>query len=673
MCRNLYVLFLFILWFNRLSFAQPAEHVRQYGDSLYREATSLKDGEKKAEALLELSFFWGDYDTVTALKYVAEANEVLGKRAEQEYYKGLSAFYRAAAHFELNPKLSKKLYMQAEDHLSRSKGHPQATRFRVRLWGSYGALLQREGKAEEYVDVLLNKAIPMAKSISDSVLWGNNLQNVAMTMMNLQQYEKANRYYREALALLDGNAQSDEQRLILSVNAARNSVFQRDMQAARHFLDRAAEICARTPWSSAVPLYYTAEANYWERNGQLQKALDYLERGLALAKDLQSNDLVPNILYGQYETYKRANRLEEAKKALLQVLPYVEGKTLLRNKQTVYYNIAHLHRLMGDFKVATDWYEKFKIISDTVFAHASEQKILDLEHKYNTAERENELLSAKATNQEQELSLRRTQSWLFVVGLACILLLMLLLLWFISVRNRRRLGVQKELLLQQELKNLKQREQISVFNAMLQGQEKERSRIARDLHDGLGGMLASVKLKLSAVADGQRKLTVNDTDMELYTIINQLDQSVNELRRVARNMMPESLLYMGLEAALRDLCKAMEHGAVSIEFQASGLRANYEQPFLISVYRIVQELLTNAVKHSAAGKVWVQCSEHDGHVYLSVEDNGKGFLFEEAVQAARGIGLANIKNRVELLNGQLEVDAAPGKGASFHIDFDLHG
>ena len=109
-----------------------------------------------------------------------------------------------------------------------------------------------------------------------------------------------------------------------------------------------------------------------------------------------------------------------------------------------------------------------------------------------------------------------------------ILLLMLLLLWFISVRNRRRLGVQKELLLQQELKNLKQREQISVFNAMVQGQEKERSRIARDLHDGLGGMLASVKLKLSAVADGQRKLTVNDTDMELYTIINQLDHSVDQ-------------------------------------------------------------------------------------------------------------------------------------------------
>ncbi len=673
MCRYLYLLLLLIVASINVSVAQPAEHVRHYGDSLYREAILLKDREKKAEALLELSFFWGDYDTVTALQYVSEANEILGTRAEQHYYKGLSAFYRAAAHFERNPELAKTLYMQAEDYLSTLRDDPKAMRYRVRLWGSYGALLQREGKAEGYVDVLLNKAIPMAKSIRDSVLWGNNLQNVAMTMMNLQQYEKANRYYREALELLDGKAQSDEQRLTLCVNAARNSVFQRDMQAARQFLDSAQAISTRAPWSSYVPHYYTAEANYWERNGQVQKALDYLERGLSLAKDLQSEDLVPTILYGQYETYKRANRLVEAKKALLDVLPYVDGKALLRNKQTIYYNVAHLHMLMGEFKEATRWYEKFKVISDSVFTHAGEQKILDLEHKYHTAERENELLSAKAKNQAQELSLRRTQSWLFFVGLACILLLMFFLLWYISVRNRRRLGVQKELLLQQELKNMKQREKISLFNAMVQGQEKERSRIARDLHDGLGGMLASVKLKLSAVADGQRRLIVNDTDMELYSIINQLDQSVNELRRVARNMMPESLLYMGLEAALRDLCKAMEHGGLSIEFQASGLRANYEQPFLISVYRIVQELLTNAVKHSGAEKVWVQCNENDNHVYISVEDNGKGFVFDEAMQSARGIGLSNIKNRVELLNGQLEIDAAPEKGASFHIDFDLNG
>ncbi|GHE23405.1 hypothetical protein GCM10017764_03730 [Sphingobacterium griseoflavum] len=622
--------------------------------------------------MLELSFFWGDYDTVKALRYVDDAKKVLGVRAQEPFYRGLFAFYRAAVHFELNSALAKTLYMDAEGHLRPLGDNPQALRYRARLWGSYGALLQRDGDAAGYAAVLLEKVIPIAKAIQDSVLWGNNLQNMAMTMMNLQHYEKADSYYEEALLLLRGKANSGEQKLTLYVNAAKNSMFQQDMEAARKLLDSAERVVKQVPLSSYLPLYYTVEANFWERNGQLEKALHYLDRGLELANEMQSDDLVPTILYGKYEIYQRANRLEEAKRTLLAVLPYVERKALLRNKQTLYYNVAHLYGQMGKYKEATSWFEKFKLISDTVFAHAGEQKILALEQKFHAKERENELLLARSKNQAQELSLRKTQGWLLVAGLAVLVLSMVFFLWYSALRNRRRWILQKKLLLEQELKNVQQREKINVFNAMVQGQEKERSRIARDLHDGLGGMLASVKHKLSAVAEGQHRSNLNETDMELYNIIKQLDQSVDELRRVARNMMPESLLYMGLEAALRDLCAAMEHRGLRVEFQARGLRDDYGQAFLISVYRIVQELLTNAVKHSGAQKIWVQCFENDGHVYLSVEDDGKGFSFVEAKRSSIGIGLSNIQNRVELLNGKMEVDSAPDKGASFHIDFDLN-
>jgi len=207
---------------------------------------------------------------------------------------------------------------------------------------------------------------------------------------------------------------------------------------------------------------------------------------------------------------------------------------------------------------------------------------------------------------------------------------------------------------------------------MVQGQEKERSRIARDLHDGLGGMLASVKLKLSAVANRAAEAQPQtDSTMHLYTIIKQMDDSVNELRRIARNMMPESLLYMGLEVSLRDLCNAMNQPQLKIDFQATNLQTDYNQSFLIAVYRIVQELLTNAVKHSGATQIWVQCSEADHYFYITVEDNGKGFDPSMQAPTKGGIGLSNIRNRVEILNGHLEIDAAIGKGASFHIQFEL--
>src|SRR5690606_37489846 len=106
---------------------------------------------------------------------------------------------------------------------------------------------------------------------------------------------------------------------------------------------------------------------------------------------------------------------------------------------------------------------------------------------------------------------------------------------------------------------------------------------------------------------------------------HQLDQSVDELRRIARNMMPESLIYMGLQPALSDLCKSLNSEKTSVDFEAFNLRDTYEQALQITVYRIIQELLTNAIKHAEAQSVMVQCSENANRLYITVEDDGKGF------------------------------------------------
>lgn len=652
--------------------AQSLDMQVRHGDSLYRALQGMPDEEKKAQALLELSFFWSDYDTVRALHYIDEARQLLGSQGRTDYYRGLFAFYRASALFDSDPQAAKDAYVETDSHLIGQKGDA-ALRYRARAWGSYGALLQREGNAEGYVEVLLQKVIPMARSIADSTLWGNNLQNVAMTLMNLGQYAKAEPYYKEALQLLHGKAEGAEQRLTLFVNAARNSLFRQDTPRARAFLDSAARLAVAAPLSTYLPVYHSVEGSYWQRLGKLSKALQHFEIALQEAKGLQRNDLVATILYDKYQAYHQAGQQHEALQALLAVLPYVEGKSLLRNKQLTYYNIAQLYRQLGDFKDATRWYEKHKLVSDTLATEGGEARILELEQKYKTAEQQKQLLASTAKNQEQQLSLQRTRTWLIMAGLLCVLLIVISVFYYISLRARRRFALQQERLLQEELKNVQQREKINLFNAMVQGQENERSRIARDLHDGLGGMLAGVKLKLSAVADQQRKPGAEQAAPALPGIIQQLDLSVSELRRVARNMMPESLLYMGLDAALRDLCAALAHGGLQIDFESRGLRARYANSFLIAVYRVVQELLTNAVKHSAASHIWVQCNESEGHFYLSVEDNGKGFDYASAMRHSGGIGLSNIRNRVELLNGHLEVDSALGKGTSFHIELQVNG
>ncbi|PQA52847.1 sensor histidine kinase [Siphonobacter curvatus] len=655
------------------SFAQTKNELQQHSDSLYQQLLQLKDQEHKAKALYNLSFFWSDFDTVKALRYIGEAEQLLGAKSKSSYYRGLSSFYRAAVYFDTAPLKAKQLYLQAEVQLKQTdkNNEPDAQRHLARLWGSYGALLQRDGKSDEYVNILLNKVIPLAKHLKDSTLLGNNYQNVAMALMNLKAFNKAQQHYENAWNLLKGRKDADEQLFTLSVNAARNALFRKDDLKSKIFLDKADVLAQRIPNSAYIPIYHSVAGSYWAVQKNMSKANRHFEQGLHTAKKQHNDDMAATIIYDQFSALQSARQYQAAMNKLLTVLPYVQTNKSLRNKQMVYYNLANTAVKLGQYQKAINWYEAHKKLSDTLFLDKGEERIIELEKIYQTTEKEKELLRIKTENQQHQLSLHKTRLWVGILVLAILVLSSLSFTWYSALNNKKKLAKQEEMFLKEEMKNRRQQEKLNLYNAMLQGQERERNRIARDLHDGLGGMLASTKLKLSAVAANINPK--RETTIDLNIIISQLDHSVDELRRIARNMMPESLLYMGLEAALRDLCNAMSQTDLQIDFQASNLREDYPQAFLIAVYRILQELLTNAVKHSGASQVWVQCTEVEDKFHINVEDNGKGFDPKNELLSKEGIGISNIRNRVDILNGQLEIDAAIGNGASFHIQLNVNG
>lgn len=676
MTQKLGLLTIYWLLIITQGFGQSKDELEQHRDSLYRTLQQIDDRETKAQALFDLSYFWSDYDTTQALSYIREAKNILGKESNSTYYKGLQNFYRAAVYFETDPAKAKQRYMEAERYLKdvEEGKQTQASRHRARLWASYGALLQREGKAHDYVKILIEKVMPLAESINDSSLMGNNYQNVAMNLMNLGDYDKADQYYDKAIPFLQEKKDAQEECFTLYINGARNALFNKNYGKSIEFLDRAAVLAVQIPNSPYIPIYHAVSGSYWAALKNDEKAQKHFEQGLAAATRQNNEDMVATLLFDQFTAYQTNNQYAAAKEKLLEVLPYVQQRSSLRNKQMVYYNLANTTARLRQYQEAVKWYEAYKSVADTLFSDDSQAHIHELEKKYQTAEKEKELLQVKTENQQQQLSLQNTRIVAGILLLASIILAAISYTWHKALKNKKKLATQKEMLLQEELKNHRQQEKLNLYHAMLQGQERERSRIARDLHDGLGGMLASVKLKLSAVATNVDKQEINkESNMELYTIINQLDHSVNELRRVARNMMPESLLYMGLEAALKDLCNAVTNTELKVDFQASNLNNDYPQPFQIAVYRIVQELLTNAIKHSGASQVWVQCSEEEKKFFISVEDNGRGFDAKSNLFEKEGIGISNIRNRVEILNGQFEIDATLGRGASFHIQLDIYG
>jgi len=149
--------------------------------------------------------------------------------------------------------------------------------------------------------------------------------------------------------------------------------------------------------------------------------------------------------------------------------------------------------------------------------------------------------------------------------------------------------------------------------------------------------------------------------------MHHLDSAVDELRRIARSMMPEVLIKYGLGEAIKEYCNGLKKSGVPVSCQVYNYRNNMSASRQVTLYRIVQELVNNAVKHAAASQILVQLQQRDNQLFLVVEDDGKGFDTAH-LQSLKGAGLANIQSRVEMLNGSLEIASAPGTGAAFNIE-----
>jgi signal transduction histidine kinase len=197
--------------------------------------------------------------------------------------------------------------------------------------------------------------------------------------------------------------------------------------------------------------------------------------------------------------------------------------------------------------------------------------------------------------------------------------------------------------------------------------EKERSRLAKDLHDGLGGMLSGIKLTLGSFS-GNMVLPVENA--AIFTkIIHQLDNTIAEMRRVAHSMMPEALLRFGLSEAVQDYCDGInESNTVKMKFIQLGSGQPLEKSTEVILYRIVQELTNNAIKHAAACNIFIQLTKHERGITLTVEDDGKGF---EKNSIKKGDGLQNVQSRVDYLKASLEINSIPNEGSTFIIEIPL--
>lgn len=196
--------------------------------------------------------------------------------------------------------------------------------------------------------------------------------------------------------------------------------------------------------------------------------------------------------------------------------------------------------------------------------------------------------------------------------------------------------------------------------------ENERRRIASDLHDELGPLLSAVKLQINNIE------TAGPEDQQLVIKSSQhIDSIIHKLREISNNLMPNTLLRKGLKNAIEELLDTCK--------KASGIEMHFtceqeirlDQDKEINIYRIVQEVLHNTIKHSGASLLVIRLHKEEGHLLLSTADNGKGFNYLSKSKELKGLGLRNLQSRAQIMGGELLCNSQPGKGVTYIFDIPV--
>jgi signal transduction histidine kinase len=405
--------------------------------------------------------------------------------------------------------------------------------------------------------------------------------------------------------------------------------------------------------------------------GRYDKAISYLESVLTITKNRSNH----------YDVYFDAvNKIGSAlfhlgkyKQAEALIVPELKEAAKLNLKDCSvdgYSTLINIYKATGQYKKALECMDSILVLKDSLTSAQKARDVNQIEIKYKTAEKDkviaqNQLLIAQQKNviEQKNSKLAEKNVWILsVCGGIMLVLLVSTLFYRNAVHNQRMQAVQ--------ITALQQENKIGILRAAVQGEDNERSRLARELHDGIGGMLSAAMMRIRAIPHENQEIKQIPAYREALGILTEMG---DEIRKTAHNLMPEVLLKQNLPEAIQAYCNNLQNEkAPDIDFQYYGLFDNLPENFKLNVYRIVQELLKNVLQHAGATQVLVQLMEDENLLTVTVEDDGKGF----DLQAEKnGIGLHNIETRVNTLDGQLTIESKPGKGTTVFIEFDLrqHG
>ncbi|WP_223607156.1 ATP-binding protein [Chryseobacterium sp. OSA05B] len=637
---------------------------KKFTDSLEFAVKNTRSPISKADACFLLSNYYRNIDSVASKKYL-ENGKVSGREdplnAAKYYY------YEGQYFLDQNKDKAATSYHKAIEEFSKLKAG-KADLYKSLCWYGYGITQKNKEGYPYLIKVMLEKSIPTAEKYGDSKITGFLYTQLGLMLTYNAEFEKAGNYNMKALQILEKTAPHSTELFYNYLNITNNYCYQIKADIGKKFLDKAEKMISPYPDSSSNALFYYSKTLYHVSKQSHDQALAAIEKGLFYTKKFNQKLLMQMFYFHKYDIFKKQKKYTEAKNLLEEILAEKTLATDLNNKKILYSNLSNINEIMGNPSQALVWEKKYSKLNDSLNAENIKLEINKLEAKYNTSEKEKRIAFLNSEKNQKEMEVNKKNYYLWILSLFLLFILILLVFLFIIYRNNKKLSEQKEINLRQKIEDINQKEELALTKAILEGEERERERIAKDLHDGLGGMLAGVKINFSTWSSSHLE---TEQHKDFYKILDQLDLSISELRHVARNLMPESLLNFGLETALNDLCEFYIRKDLDIYFQPINIDKDLPLTIQLNIYRIVQELLANAVKHSGASNILLQCSQSGENFMITVEDNGKGFE-KGTEKTTKSMGFHNLNNRVNYLRGKMEV-SSDSQGTTINIELNTHG
>jgi two-component system NarL family sensor kinase len=512
------------------------------------------------------------------------------------------------------------------------------------IYSVIGAREKHNGNYEEAIKLHL-KSLAIKEKFKDTMGMSISANDIGIVYKNMNRFKEALPYYRlshdYALLSEDYRAVSMTLSNIGTIHSAL-----KQLDSSRVYYDSALAVAYQINDTGAIVNALSNLGEYYGNTQNGEKARECFEKCLAI--DRATGDkyglVIDNLNLGN--CLRGQKQYAEAEKAMNEAEKIAQEEGLLKELIGVYSTKYDLYKELKRYPESIAYLEKSKNLNDSLINEETNKQVLELNTKYETAKKEK-------TIAEQQSNLTKQRYW--IVGSILLLVLISLLAYF----RYRKLKAEEEV----RLKETIMEQQLLATKAVLEAEDKERQRIATELHDGVGQLMTAAKMNLGAL-EGDLNLSA-DKKTAYQRITDLVTESAREVRDVAHNLMPNVLLKKGLSNAVQEFLNKIDSKIIKVNLHAEGIHEKMDANVEAVLYRVIQECVNNVIKHSKASHLDISITNDVQGIAVNIEDNGIGF--DASVIRGDGIGLSNTRSRIEFLKGEMEIDSKPGNGTLIAI------